>query len=264
MLYRRQDNTNTNWRLVADTTTSPIMLYNTSASYGEFAATSGPAPTVKISGPTNSCSGAATTLQIPNQGSGNIRWSTGETSTAIKVAISGTYWVEVTYDTGCVARDEVQVSITNEPMPSLPVEAFTCYGEPVILDATTEGAVYRWSNGETTPKISVTTPALYTVEISLKDCQYVREVLVSNDECPAIPNIITPNGDGKNDKFEVQGVEQNTLELKIHNRWGKVVYQTKGYDNSWSGSDMPAGIYYYQLSSSRTERIYKGWIEVVR
>jgi gliding motility-associated-like protein len=263
-LYRRADNAVTSWNQVADTTASPIVLYTSSANYGEFAATSKAAPSVKINGPSTVCAGSTATLRASYQGTGEILWSTGETSSEITITKGGQYWVEVTSAGGCTTREELEVSFTEEPVLALPSEVFTCHGEPVMLNAIAAGASYSWSNGQTTPSISATTPGIYTVAITIKDCRFVREVVVSNDECPTVPNIITPNGDGKNDAFVVVGVEKNTMELKILNRWGKAVYTSASYDNDWQATDIPAGIYYYQLTSSRTQKIYKGWLEVMK
>lgn len=71
--------------------------------------------------------------------------------------------------------------------------------------------------------------------------------------------IITPNGDGINDTFVIEGLETNPdNELFIYNRWGVEVYRKKGYDNSFNGisdgrvtiseeSELPVGTYYYVL-----------------
>ena len=66
-----------------------------------------------------------------------------------------------------------------------------------------------------------------------------------------IPNTFTPNGDGKNDAFEIVGInsfpENN---LMIFNRWGNKVYEKDAYDNSWkgtngkSGKQLPDGAYF--------------------
>ncbi|RAJ05381.1 putative repeat protein (TIGR01451 family)/gliding motility-associated-like protein [Chitinophaga skermanii] len=83
-----------------------------------------------------------------------------------------------------------------------------------------------------------------------------------------IPNIITPNGDGKNDKFVIPGLDRYPgSALTIYNRWGNQVYQNKNYDNSWDGNGLNESTYYYvlQLRSSTGEvKIVKGWIELVR
>lgn len=70
---------------------------------------------------------------------------------------------------------------------------------------------------------------------------------------------VSPNGDGLNDTFIIQGIAQYpNNELSIFNRWGVEVYNKKGYDNSWAGvsegratiakdKELPVGTYYYVL-----------------
>ncbi|SFU37485.1 gliding motility-associated C-terminal domain-containing protein [Pontibacter akesuensis] len=264
LLYRRQDNTKTNWGQVADTTASLVMLYNTSANYGEYAGTGKAAPAVAISGPESMCAGTTANLSVQQNTGETVRWSTGESSANITVTTEGTYWVEVTTASGCTVRDEITIALTKEPTFSFPTEVPICNNEAAVLDATTEGATYRWSNGQTSPSIAVTAPGTYAVTISLNGCSYTRDIVASDDECPVIPNIITPNGDGKNDSFVLHGVAPNSMELAVFNRWGKVVYQSDKYSNEWGATGMAAGTYYYQLKSSRSGRVYKGWVEVVK
>ena len=158
------------------------------------------------------------------------------------------------------------ITVTVNPQPDIPLkdEIMACYGEEVLLDASTVDASYIWSNGQTTASIKVAAPAEMRVAVTVAGCTYTKSVSVISDECPIIPNIITPNGDGKNDAFVALGIEESTMQLHIFDRLGKSVYQTEQYDNSWSATDMPAGTYYYQLTSPRTQKIYKGWVEVVR
>ena len=72
-------------------------------------------------------------------------------------------------------------------------------------------------------------------------------------------SIFTPNGDGVNDTFVIEGIETiPNNELIIFNRWGVEVYRKKNYDNSFAGisdgrvtvnnsSELPVGTYYYVL-----------------
>ena len=65
-------------------------------------------------------------------------------------------------------------------------------------------------------------------------------------------NIITPNGDGKNDTFHIDNIEHYpNAELTIFNRWGKKIYQTREYMNNWGGMHngqiLPNSTYYYVL-----------------
>jgi len=77
-----------------------------------------------------------------------------------------------------------------------------------------------------------------------------------DDLLGAIPNVITPNNDGKNDFFKIRNIESypnNTL--LILNRWGQMVYETTNYQNNWNGQALNSentsqtnGTYYYILS----------------
>jgi gliding motility-associated-like protein len=81
-----------------------------------------------------------------------------------------------------------------------------------------------------------------------------------------IMKTFSPNGDGINDYWHVQDIEKYPdNELSIFNRWGKLVYFKKQYDNSWDGkanvnvvgsNELPEGTYYYVLkyNEKRTAR----------
>ncbi len=70
---------------------------------------------------------------------------------------------------------------------------------------------------------------------------------------PIIPNVFTPNGDGQNDVFEIGGVNPkcDSIEIKVYNRWGLLVFESKEIGNWWTGKDrnklFPDGIYYFTL-----------------
>ncbi len=83
-------------------------------------------------------------------------------------------------------------------------------------------------------------------------------VLVATDPISSIKavNMITPNGDGKNDFLEFKGLQKfgaNTL--KIYNRWGALIFQKVNYhhdeeifNGTYKEQPLPAGNYYYVLS----------------
>ncbi|ASZ10867.1 DUF11 domain-containing protein [Chitinophaga pendula] len=93
-----------------------------------------------------------------------------------------------------------------------------------------------------------------------------REEQVTGDNI-YVPNVITPNGDGKNDKFVIVGIERFPgSSLLIYNRWGNQVFQSKNYRNEWDGNGLNEGTYYYLLELKMPEgtKVYKGWIELLR
>jgi gliding motility-associated-like protein len=81
------------------------------------------------------------------------------------------------------------------------------------------------------------------------------------------PNVITPNGDGTNDLFEIQDLPENT-ELIILNRWGNVVFSTTNYQNNWDGkntlgNELVDGVYTYKFTT-KTGRSGHGFVHLVR
>jgi gliding motility-associated-like protein len=51
-----------------------------------------------------------------------------------------------------------------------------------------------------------------------------------------IPNGITPNGDGKNDVFEILNSKScDYISIKVYNRWGNLVFKESDYKNDWKG-----------------------------
>ena len=83
-----------------------------------------------------------------------------------------------------------------------------------------------------------------------------------------IYNGFSPNGDGNNDYFTIQGIEEFPgNNLKVFNRWGQEVYQATDYKNNWDGTWenklLTDGTYFYILTISPSES-YTGYIYLTR
>ncbi|ERM83626.1 hypothetical protein P872_03100 [Rhodonellum psychrophilum GCM71 = DSM 17998] len=83
-----------------------------------------------------------------------------------------------------------------------------------------------------------------------------------------IPNVITPNGDNKNDRFEIRGIETFVSnKIKIFNRFGDNVFERTAYANNWDATGQAEGTYYYELVSVDNQggiHEFKGWVQVVK
>lgn len=83
-----------------------------------------------------------------------------------------------------------------------------------------------------------------------------------------IPNVFTPNGDGKNDTFTIADLDQyQENELVVVNRWGGSVYQAKNYKNNWTGDKLDEGTYFYSLkikNNKGEQEEYKGYLTLLR
>jgi gliding motility-associated-like protein len=87
---------------------------------------------------------------------------------------------------------------------------------------------------------------------------------------PFFPNGYSPNNDGKNDSFEILGIEEipeNNLE--VYNRWGQLVYSKEDYINQWEGNndnqnELIEGTYFYIFINTVTNFKYNGYVIIKR
>lgn len=86
-----------------------------------------------------------------------------------------------------------------------------------------------------------------------------------------IPNVITPNGDGKNDKFKVEHIEYFPgTSLRVYDRWGKLVFDQSDYDSyqstngGWDPSDLASGTYFYELLIPQVKKKETGYLEILK
>ena len=117
-----------------------------------------------------------------------------------------------------------------------------------------ENPVYAYPNKQPNEYI------VMLVAISDVGCEQTdfQKVIVSEDDHLYIPNSFTPNGDGINDFFYVQGKEIDTesYHLTIYDRWGHVVFDSTNLYERWNGSNNN-GEFYVQTSIFNYRLIYK-------
>lgn len=83
-----------------------------------------------------------------------------------------------------------------------------------------------------------------------------------------IPNVFTPNGDGKNDSFYIEHLNAfESNDVTVINRWGSTVFQSKGYLNDWTAPGLSDGTYFYVVkvrNGSSAWQEYKGYVTIIR
>ncbi|WP_346320967.1 gliding motility-associated C-terminal domain-containing protein [Chitinophaga sp. YIM B06452] len=83
-------------------------------------------------------------------------------------------------------------------------------------------------------------------------------------------NIVTPNGDGKNDTWVIRNLPANSMnEVRIIDRSGRVVYYKRNYQNDWNGrltngGELAEGVYYYIIDFGAGLHLFKGSITLIR
>ena len=206
----------------------------------------------------------------------NYDWSTGDNTQTIDVNSSGTYSVYVSYGnySMCGDQDTIEITLIPPAIVDLGSDFEMCRHEYIVLDITQSTPLYSylWSNGSTLPYITLENMPLGDIQYSVTviGCDTVSDTVnVTVLACDLmIPNIITPNGDGINDLFQVTNLEyyQNSV-LMVFNRWGKKVHEDPCYLNTWDGENLADGTYYYILKINYGNEEYQdqhGTISIIR
>lgn len=83
-----------------------------------------------------------------------------------------------------------------------------------------------------------------------------------------IPNVFTPNGDGKNETFFIERLDRySENQLTVINRWGSTVYEKNGYLNDWTANGLVDGTYFYVLkikTATARWQEFKGYVTIIR
>lgn len=227
------------------------------------------------------CQGEDVILTAANTNA-TYTWSTGATTDQVTVNTEGIYWVGVSkcyttvYDTVQLDLDTFSVAVVSYTQPYCgssngsitvnPVGGFASY-------------LYAWSSvTDTTATISNITDGTYIVTVTdAEGCTATLSILL---DC-SVPDIIitqlvSPNGDGKNDTWIIQNIlnfPNNTV--TINNRWGNEVYKSTGYQNTWDGTPntglsigndvLPSGTYFYIIDlNGDGQDIRSGYLELQR
>jgi gliding motility-associated-like protein len=82
-------------------------------------------------------------------------------------------------------------------------------------------------------------------------------------------NTFTPNGDGVNDYWNIPAlVNYPNCIIRIFNRYGNEVYQSKGYQAPWDGNSkgesLPGSTYYFVITPSATHKQLSGSVTIIR
>jgi gliding motility-associated-like protein len=99
----------------------------------------------------------------------------------------------------------------------------------------------------------------YNVELITINLNGCKDTIIKKLDLNAyllVPNTITPNNDGKGDKFEI--VSKGVVKLsnfKIYNRWGELVFDggsdlKSSWDGTFNGAEQGMGVFVYYVSGT--------------
>ncbi len=195
---------------------------------------------------------------------------------------AGTYSVTTTDSKGCVSNTATLVLVSPPPFVTTVCCDTTMLASQMVQLSVTPALwhLYAWSpstglnctqcpNPQASP--SSTTTYYVTITDDTTGCSVTDSVTITIENGIHIYNALTPNGDGKDDYWQIGGIESfSDNQVSIFNRWGVEVWSGTGYNNSsvvFTGIDkqgqlLPSATYYYMLTVSGTK--YKGWIQLMR
>ena len=245
-----------------------------------------PAPILKFDTITSLCENDNPVQLVAvdeNRLAGNFVFSgTGVTSNGIfspRIAGPGNFNIKCTYNAnGCTAEKNINITVDKLPVVTMPPDIDILQGGQKQIAASATGAnlKFKWSPSEglsaddvIDPIAKPTKTTKYTLTITSNSCDMVYEILVTVHEEPIIPNVFSPNGDGKNDTWNIKYLE--TLPqgiITIFNRYGQKVFNASPYNTPWdgrfNGTDVPVGVYYYIIEPNNGKKKYTGSLTVLR
>ncbi|MGR6088154.1 MAG: T9SS type B sorting domain-containing protein [Arcticibacter sp.] len=225
----------------------------------------------------NSTPGTSYSWSGPNGFSSNQQNPTINNATA---SAAGSY--TLVSNNGCGA-DTVNITVNVNPSPTAQASygnAILCAGINLNLVAS-GGGTYSWTGpnnfsslqqNPTLSNLNTSSTGTYTVTVTANNgCSDSASVLVDFDSegCLTIPSVFTPNGDGVNDGWVINGIESYpNCSILVFNRWGQKLFETVGYTTPWDGTfegaDCPIADYYYVIDLKNNTPALTGTITIKR
>jgi gliding motility-associated-like protein len=230
-------------------------------------------------GPTlNVCSGSTAPV-LPSISSNGVTgvWS----PFAISNQAPGTY--TFTSSAGQCATPIFSLSVAIIPIPTMDPKSDTSVNDGSFIPTNTFSGTpanlsFSWTNSNTSIGLSASgtgsvpsfsainkgsSPAIGTVTVTpiLNGCagtaKNYKITVIPLEKDVFVPNVFTPNADGKNDILYAYSNYIDKLEMRIFNQWGQQVELIndphKGWDGKYKGTPQPVGVYIYTLKAVMTD-----------
>jgi gliding motility-associated-like protein len=178
----------------------------------------------------------------------------------------------------------IYIHIATFPQPGFTVVAdrYTVNaGDTVRLYTNNSSLSYHWTSGATISDVNTANPFaivnratwIWALATDSNNCTTMDSIFISMEDCEEtiyVPNVFSPNADGRNDIFRVFGNCIHFQNLMVFNRWGEKVWETNDMETGWDGYyngvlQLP-GTYVYLLNYATRFKAkkLKGSITLVR
>lgn len=224
-----------------------------------------PRVTIDLGNDTTLCPGNGLSLDA---GEGFVRylWQDSSTNRYFAAADSGMYTVEAT-DTGrCQSFDTLVLAYHPDDL-NLGSDLTLPYGTPATFDAGAGFADYAWNTGQSVSQIEVQRQGTFSVYVHDQNgCAFADTVILRYQL--EISNYITPNGPD-NEQWELPFLDNYPqAEVKIYDRWGKLVHSQQGNASPWQGNylgkPLPSDSYWYSIDLRNGDEVFTGNVSIIR
>lgn len=215
---------------------------------------------------------------------GGLTWTpiANTTTTLVYGGLTTTTMYAAIVQSGVCAIDTT-IAVTITVLPPFAVfagnDTSISSGQTLVLNGSGSGTPF-WTPGATlssntvfNPTASPTATTTYILAVTdINGCVNTDDIVVtlmSPIFNGIVSNLFTPNGDGINDNWYIQGIlSYPDNEVFVYNIYGNEVYTKKAYANDWQGTyngvELPDGTYYYVIRFDNSARIIKGSIDILR
>ncbi len=212
---------------------------------------------------TEKCYYNSISLSIPTI-PGTAQWNDGTIGFQKLVKDPGLYWITV--KNKCEQKTD-SIKITNLPRIKFDLgkDRRLCDSINTILKVNVKDATYTWNDGDHEPIKEISESGKYWVTVA-NLCEAVTDSVKVDFVNPSklfFPNVITPNGDTKNEFYEIDKIILGS-EFEVFNRWGQSVFYAKQYQNNWNGENLTTGHYFYVLKENCKNTVLRGSVSVLR
>lgn len=180
------------------------------------------------------------------------------------------YYLRVVDENGCVYLDTITFKVATLAKGVNWENMTPCNGKPTarLSNPSTGPLNYLWTFGDgsssasSSPIHEYSKGGVYPIVLNLYNeyCSATEVGTVKIDEI-LIPNLFTPNDDGKNDCFEIKGLYPG-WKVEVYNPWNSLVFKSDSYQNQFCGEGISTSVYYY-LVCAPYGACCKSWVHVI-
>ena len=189
----------------------------------------------------------------------------------------GAYQLMVTDANGCTELANTYIHINDSITADFvanPSSGFVPLTVSFIYTGTNDSLnnQYSWDFGDQSPIDTTQNPVhTYITQDTFKVCLKLKNKICDDSICKfintefkstlTIPNVFTPNGDGKNDEFKVRDTNIVQFNCMIFDRWGKKIYEWSDISKGWNGKNQGTGglasdgVYFYIIKATGRDNV---------